>query len=199
MDAFFPKAPPIVGAVSFSHSLVGTACGVDWQEATQSTLRSSPRILRPGVPSLRALLRFNWSAAAMRVMPKQLTTHAPQLDICCLPYWWVYRQGDVVVTSCRGIVSRIDIISTAMHFGGRREWFKCPDCGDRARILYGPDFACRSCQQLNYPSTRRCSRDRAITHTAKSAAMSYRTGSPSSKDPMALRWCASMNPSPIGP
>ena len=51
--------------------------------------------------------------------------------------------------------------------GGRREWFKCPDCGDRARILYGPDFACRSCQQLNYPSTRRCSRDRAITRSVQ--------------------------------
>jgi len=102
----------------------------------------------------------------MRVMPKQLTTQAPQLDICCLPNWWV-RQGDAVVISCRGIVSRIDIISTAMHFGGRREWFKCPDCGDRARILYGPNFACRSCQQLNYPSTRRCSRDRAITRSVQ--------------------------------
>ena len=77
----------------------------------------------------------------MRVTPKQLTTQAPQLDICCLPNWWVYRQGDAIVISCRGIVSRIDIISTAMHFGGRREWFKCPDCGGRARILYGPDFA----------------------------------------------------------
>ena len=100
-------------------------------------------------------------------MPKQLTTQAPQLDICCLPNWWVYRQGDAIVISCRGIVSRIDIISTAMHFGGRREWFKCPDCGDRARILYGSDFACRSCQQLNYPSTRRCSRDRAITRSVQ--------------------------------
>jgi hypothetical protein len=99
----------------------------------------------------------------MRPTPKRLTTQVPQLDICCLPNRGVYRQGDAVTVSWRGIVSRIDLVSTAMHFGGRREWFKCPDCGGRARILYGPDFACRSCQRLNHPSTRQCSRDRAIT------------------------------------
>jgi len=32
----------------------------------------------------------------MRVTPKRLTTQAPQLDICCLPNWWVYRQGDAI-------------------------------------------------------------------------------------------------------
>ena len=93
----------------------------------------------------------------------RLTTQAPQLDICRLPSRGVYRQGDTVVVSWRGIVSCVDLASTAMHFGGRREWLRCPRCGGRARILYGPKFACRSCQRLNYPSTRQCSRDRAIT------------------------------------
>jgi hypothetical protein len=106
----------------------------------------------------------------MRPTPKRLTTQAPQLDICdlrrngwFLPDRGANRRGDTVTISWRGIVSNIDLVSTAMHFGGRREWFKCPACGRRARILYGPDFACRSCQRLNYPSTRQCSRDRAIT------------------------------------
>jgi hypothetical protein len=96
-------------------------------------------------------------------MPKRLTTQVPQLDICCLPSRGVYRQGNAVAISWRGNISAVDLVSTAMHFGGRREWFKCPSCGRRARILYGPDFACRSCQRLNYPSTRQCARDRAIT------------------------------------
>jgi hypothetical protein len=98
-----------------------------------------------------------------RPISKRLTTQVPQLDICCLPDRGVYRQGDSVAVSWRGIVSNIGLVSTAMHFGGRREWFKCPACARRARILYGPKFACRSCQWLNYPSTRQCSRDRAIT------------------------------------
>lgn len=99
----------------------------------------------------------------MRLAPKRLTTQAPQVDICSLPNRWVYRQGDAIVISCDGIVSRIDIVSTPTNFGGRREWFQCPNCGGRARILYGPNFACRSCQRLNYPSTRQSSRDRATT------------------------------------
>jgi hypothetical protein len=56
-----------------------------------------------------------------RPMPKRLTTQVPQLDICCLPDLGVYRQGDIVAVSWRGIVSNIGLVSTAMHFGGRRE------------------------------------------------------------------------------
>jgi hypothetical protein len=52
---------------------------------------------------------------------RRLTTRAPQLDICCRTNCCVHRQGDAIVISCRGIVSRIDLVSTAMHFGGRRE------------------------------------------------------------------------------
>jgi hypothetical protein len=54
-----------------------------------------------------------------------------------------------------------------MRWSGRREWFKCPACGMRAGVLYGPQFACRSCQYLNYPSTRQCTRDRAITRAVR--------------------------------
>lgn len=99
----------------------------------------------------------------MRAAPKRLTTQAPQLDICRLSNPGVSRQSDVVTVFWRGIVSRIEITSTAMRLGGRREWFKCPVCSKRVRILYGPSFACRSCQRLNYPSTRQSSRDRATT------------------------------------
>ena len=43
----------------------------------------------------------------MRPTPKRLTTQAPQLDICRLPSHGVYRQGDTVVISWRGIVSSV--------------------------------------------------------------------------------------------
>jgi len=110
----------------------------------------------------------------MRQAPKRLTTQVPQVDICelrrngwFLPRVGAYRQGDLVTIRCQGIVSNIHLVSTAMHLGGRREWFSCPCCGERACVLYGPDFACRSCQRLNYPSTRQCMRERAITRAVQ--------------------------------
>jgi hypothetical protein len=110
----------------------------------------------------------------MRQAPKRLTTQVPQVDICelrrngwCLPGVGAYRQGEVVTIRWRGIVSNVDLVSTAMHLGGRREWFSCPCCGERAGVLYGPEFACRSCQRLNYPSTRQCLRDRAVTRAVQ--------------------------------
>jgi hypothetical protein len=109
----------------------------------------------------------------MRNAPKRLTTQVPQVDICelrrngFLPGVWTYRQGDAVTIRWQGIVSNVHLVSTAMHFGGRREWFSCPCCGGRARILYGPEFACRSCQRLNYPSTRQCMRDRAFNRAVQ--------------------------------
>jgi hypothetical protein len=109
----------------------------------------------------------------MRNAPKRLTTQVPQVDICELrrngfvPGVWTYRQGDAVTIRWQGIVSNVHLVSTAMHLGGRREWFSCPCCGGRARVLYGPEFACRSCQCLNYPSTRQCMRDRAVTRAVQ--------------------------------
>jgi hypothetical protein len=122
----------------------------------------------------------------MQNAPKRLTTQVPQVDICELrrngfvPGVWTYRQGDVVTIHWHGIVSNVYLVSTAMHLGGRREWFSCPCCGGRARVLYGPEFACRSCQCLNYPSTRQCMRDRAITRAVQ---LRRRFGGSGSSDP----------------
>jgi hypothetical protein len=40
------------------------------------------------------------------------------------------------------------------HFGGRRPWFICGNCGRRVAILYGAGkyFACRHCYDLTYRS-----------------------------------------------
>lgn len=51
----------------------------------------------------------------------------------------------------------VNLLSQPCHFGGERKWFACParGCGRRVAILYGGRvYACRSCYQLAYPSTR---------------------------------------------
>jgi hypothetical protein len=109
----------------------------------------------------------------MRPSPKRLTTQFLQVDLCELRRnGWLLpsiacRRGNTVAISWRGTVSNVHLVSTAMHLGGRREWFKCPACNRRVRILYGPDFACRTCCRLNYPSTRQCTRDRAIARAVR--------------------------------
>lgn len=57
---------------------------------------------------------------------------------------------------------RIQLDSTACHFGGVRWWFRCPlsinnrVCNRRCRILYLPSnsdyFGCRECHDLTYES-----------------------------------------------
>jgi hypothetical protein len=50
------------------------------------------------------------------------------------------------------------LVSTVPHYGGRRWWFVCCDCGKRFTKLYLPSgdlhqwFACRRCHELVYAS-----------------------------------------------
>jgi hypothetical protein len=47
----------------------------------------------------------------------------------------------------------VPIVTTPMHFGGRRHWFACPSCGRRCRLLYGgARFRCRRCRRAGYES-----------------------------------------------
>ena len=48
----------------------------------------------------------------------------------------------------------ISLTWTPAHFGGRRPWFICGNCGGRVAILYGAGkyFACRQCYDLTYRS-----------------------------------------------
>lgn len=44
---------------------------------------------------------------------------------------------------------------TRCHYGGRRAWFRCPQCSRRCGVLFGgPTFLCRVCGNLAYPSSR---------------------------------------------
>jgi len=48
----------------------------------------------------------------------------------------------------------VSLTWTPAHFGGRRPWFFCGNCGGRVAILYGAGkyFACRKCYDLTYRS-----------------------------------------------
>jgi hypothetical protein len=48
----------------------------------------------------------------------------------------------------------IHLTWTPAHFGGRRPWFICGNCGRRVAVLYGAGkyFACRHCYDLTYRS-----------------------------------------------
>jgi hypothetical protein len=54
------------------------------------------------------------------------------------------------------VSSRISLVSTTLHFGGRRWWFKCPVKGIRVGKLYLPPgaihFASRQAHDLTYKS-----------------------------------------------
>lgn len=54
----------------------------------------------------------------------------------------------------------------ACSFGGERLWVRCV-CGRRARIMYGPRFACVKCHDLLYPTERMNEADRMISRARK--------------------------------
>lgn len=59
----------------------------------------------------------------------------------------------------------INLVTTACHMGGVRQWFECPiaNCRRRVAILYGGEtFVCRKCRNLAYPSQGISSWERAI-------------------------------------
>jgi hypothetical protein len=52
---------------------------------------------------------------------------------------------------------------TATRFGGRRQWFKCLQCGEGCRVIYGGRyFRCRQCHGLRYQSQTEADYDRAL-------------------------------------
>ena len=53
----------------------------------------------------------------------------------------------------RDVRDTISLVSTQTQFGGHRQWFECPSCLKRCRIIYGGSyFRCRRCHGLHYES-----------------------------------------------
>jgi hypothetical protein len=66
------------------------------------------------------------------------------------------------------IADFIPIVETATNFGGHRQWFQCPSCRYRCRILYGGAlFRCRRCHRLKYDTQYEPSFARAATRALK--------------------------------
>jgi hypothetical protein len=70
----------------------------------------------------------------------------------------------------------VDLVTTGLHFGGLRWWFRCPlvglsgPCGRRVQKLhyYGSCFGCRQCHRLTYTSCQRAHRaERLIGRVAQ--------------------------------
>jgi len=54
------------------------------------------------------------------------------------------------------IDTQVMLVTTKCNFGGKRYWFKCPDCLRRIGVLYYRNgyFSCRHCQYLTYVSKK---------------------------------------------
>lgn len=63
----------------------------------------------------------------------------------------VQRSGE---TGFKDINYQINMESVTCRYGGEKWFFKCPDCGRKARVLYenGTYFTCRLCANVTYES-----------------------------------------------
>ncbi len=59
---------------------------------------------------------------------------------------------------------RIELTTTACHYGKHRYWFTCPNCWGRVAVLYlgNGGLACRKCYRLAYSIENKTRSDRAI-------------------------------------
>ena len=68
----------------------------------------------------------------------------------------------------RDVTDFIPVVETATNFGGHRQWFQCPSCYSRCRIVYGGAvFRCRRCHRLKYDTQYDPPFARAATHALK--------------------------------
>src|SRR5438309_760598 len=87
---------------------------------------------------------------------------APGLRTVCTEHVNGNERSQCEVIACRNYVDvahcgrrqSLELTSTPVHFGGARVCFVCPRCFERAAILYGSPFACRTCHGLAYESQR---------------------------------------------
>ena len=62
----------------------------------------------------------------------------------------------------------IELDHTPQRLGGKRAWFKCPNCGERCGILYQKkSFACRKCHGLAYASQLQSIQQRSYSQARK--------------------------------
>ena len=68
----------------------------------------------------------------------------------------------------RDVADFIPVVETTTNFGGHRQWFQCPSCHSRCRIIYGGAlFRCRRCHRLKYDTQYEPPFARAATRAFK--------------------------------
>lgn len=103
---------------------------------------------------------FTWSRGGQKTGSVAV---ASESDGVRLVYY--ARQPD---GSSRPINEKIPFAYTPTRFGGRRQWFCCPSCGQNCRILYGGRlFRCRTCYRLKYSSQYEPAFQRALDRADK--------------------------------
>ncbi len=93
----------------------------------------------------------------------------------------------------RTIEEPVHLTSTPCHLGGKRIWFVCPKCDQRAAKLYSsiPYFLCRRCIKLPYGSQEESDYDRALRRAQK---VRHKLGASASMDdpiwekPKGMHW-----------
>lgn len=84
-------------------------------------------------------------------------------DHLILRYWNKHMDGE-----WESIEDAICFTWTPCNFGGRRQWFLCPECNRRVAVVYGGKyFRCRHCQNLTYASQQEDKADRFMRKSRK--------------------------------
>ena len=62
------------------------------------------------------------------------------------------------------VEERVHLAYTDCNYGGKRTWFRCPGCGNRAAKLFSrvPYFVCRNCSGLHYQCQSETRLDRSM-------------------------------------
>ena len=96
--------------------------------------------------------------------------------------------------SGESVVQRVSYSYTATNFGGRRLWFRCPNCFRACSVLYGGRrFYCRQCWRLTYASQYDPPFERARSQASKiRAKLGQKTSVPDQElfpeKPKWMRW-----------
>ncbi len=85
-------------------------------------------------------------------------------DYLVLEYRFKAAGGD-----WQDVKQRIALTSTSCNYGGKRQWFTCPECSRRVAVLcgWGKLFLCRHCCGLTHRSSADGVRDRLYTQKHK--------------------------------
>jgi hypothetical protein len=135
---------------------------------------------------LRAGLGFSWqwSIHDQPTGSISVRVHADSIVVS-------YVQGEG--THRRSVDETVWLASTACHLGGRRRWFSCPGCQNRAAKLYlrSAYFRCRRCCWMPYACQQESPYDRALRRAQKlrrRLGASPCIGEPIAEKPKGMHW-----------